>query len=502
VQPPSLTRALADRLRAPQPYPSGRFTGRGVVTCAGGSRYFTCAWVLIWVLRRVLHSSLPIQVWHAGRGEMSEGMQLILEEEGVEVVDADLVVAQRPGRVCGGWPLKPYAIAQSRFREVLFLDADAVPLVDPEVAFGWEAYRRDGLLLWPDVLDITRENPVWNALGLEAADTVSAESSVLAVDKAGAWDVLDVAVLLNEHWEELYELIYGDKDSYLLAARLLKRPVSLVQSRPFQLGDDLVQRDQRGEPFVHHRTGSKWNLSGANQPVADPGIDAACRAALAELRRRWTGAVFHAPVRSAMALAAEHDLREIGRFEYSASGRTRPLELLSGGRIGEGRGVYEQHWAVVGEGELALQLFSDVRLTVELRPDLDGTWRGGSVCGDPFDARLVAASQVVTWPPEPRASSAEEHVAPILAPGLFASGFDPAIAREIRETLTLLNRVFDDVPEAVARWLQAHTPAEPWHREIEAMLAPLSGARKMRLERTYQNAESSALDPAHYRRNL
>ncbi len=498
---PSLTQALADRLRSPRPYPAERYTGRGVVTCAGGSRYFTCAWVLIWVLRRVLHSSLPIQVWHAGRSEMSEGMQLILEEEGVEVVDADIVVADRPGRVCGGWPLKPYAIAQSRFREVLFLDADAVPLADPEAAFEWEAYRRGGLLLWPDVLDITRENPVWSALGLEAADTISAESSVLAIDKARAWDVLDVAVLLNEHWEELYELIYGDKDSYLLAGRLLGRPVALVASRPFQLGDDLVQRDERGEPFVHHRTGSKWNLSGANQPVADPEIDAACQVALAELRRRWTGAVFHAPARSATARAVERELIDARRFQYSVSGQARTLELLSGGRIGEGRGPCEQHWAVVGDREPALQLFSDVRLTVGLRPDPDGTWRGGSVCGDPFDARLVAASAPTTWPPEPRARSAADHVAPLLDPSLFATGFDPALASEIRGTLTLLNRVFDDVAEAVAGWLQAHPPAEPWRREVEAMLPPLVEARRTRLVRTGGSAGSTALDSVRYRRN-
>src|SRR4030095_3978936 len=97
-----LRERLSKRLAAPPPYPHERFSGRGVVTCAGGTRYFTCVWVLIWVLRRVHRCSLPIQVWHLGRAEMSEGMRLVLEAEGVEVVDAQTVVSRHPARVSGG----------------------------------------------------------------------------------------------------------------------------------------------------------------------------------------------------------------------------------------------------------------------------------------------------------------------------------------------------------------------------------------------------------------
>ena len=62
---------------------------------------------------------------------MSEAMQLLLEEQGVEVVNAETVLHRYPATIAGAWPLKPYAIAHSRFREVIFLDADTVPLADP-----------------------------------------------------------------------------------------------------------------------------------------------------------------------------------------------------------------------------------------------------------------------------------------------------------------------------------------------------------------------------------
>ena len=77
-----LREAIEERLRDPPPFPEERFAGRGIVICAGGQRYFTCAWVLISILRRVHQTKLPIQVWHLGRNEMSEAMQLLLEERG------------------------------------------------------------------------------------------------------------------------------------------------------------------------------------------------------------------------------------------------------------------------------------------------------------------------------------------------------------------------------------------------------------------------------------
>lgn len=96
--PEMLRQAIAERGR-PR-YPVGRFDGRGIVTCAGGPRYFTCAWVLVWLLRHLYRINLPIQVWHLGRSEMSDEMRLLLEEQGVEVVDAEVVISRFPAR-CG-----------------------------------------------------------------------------------------------------------------------------------------------------------------------------------------------------------------------------------------------------------------------------------------------------------------------------------------------------------------------------------------------------------------
>ena len=164
-----LRAAIDERLRHPPPFPEERFAGRGIVICAGGQRYFTCAWVLISVLRSVHQTKLPIQVWHLGRSEMSEAMQILLEEQGVEVVNAETVLHRYPAKVAGPWPLKPYAIAHSRFREVLSLDADTVPLADPGAILDWDLYRESGFLFWPDIIDLLEANPIWSISGLSRA---------------------------------------------------------------------------------------------------------------------------------------------------------------------------------------------------------------------------------------------------------------------------------------------------------------------------------------------
>ena len=216
-------------------------------------------------------------------------MQLLLEEEGVEVVNAETVLHRHPATIAGAWPLKPYAIAHSRFREVIFLDADTVPLVDPEELFDWDLYQRSGLLLWPDVIDLRRQNPIWAGLGLEPRKCMSVDSGAIAIDKARGWRLLDLAILLNEHWRVSYNYLHGDKDTLLIAALLTGASEPVIEHRPLTVDGDLIQRNPDGDPFLQHRTGSKWKLFGPNQPVIVPALTSHCEEAIAELRQRWTG---------------------------------------------------------------------------------------------------------------------------------------------------------------------------------------------------------------------
>jgi hypothetical protein len=463
--------------------------------------------VLIWTLRRLHRVDLPIQVWHLGEREMSEEMRALLEGLDVEVVDAETVIARFPARVAGGWPLKPYAIANSRFQEVLYLDADTVPLVDPLSALAWDAYRRSGLLMWPDVVDLTAANPIWGRIGLAPRDCTSIDASILLVDKQRAWDVLDVAVLLNEHVEEVYDVVYGDKDTFLLSALAVDYDYATIPHRPFVFDIDLVHRDPDGEPFVHHRTGSKWNLTGPNRPLALQALEPPCDEALAALRQRWSGVVFHLPDRSQRARAEEARLIAVRDFHYETwTSPGRRLELLPSGRVGGGRGELEQHWAIVErDGRLVLQLFSAAILTVELTPCEDGSWQGRCVTPAAFTARLVADEVRRSWPhqaSERVMRSASEWVAALVHPALFAAGLDAERARELRAALSLLNERFDDVPEQLDACLRAHRVPDEWGRELAGFSATLGSLRDRRIALAARAGYPQAIDPSCYDRVL
>ena len=66
---------------------------------------------------------------------------------------------------------------------------------------------------------------------------------------------------------KFYQYLHGDKDTFLLAALLTGVSLPVIEQRPFAGEGDLIQRDLDGDPFLQHRTSSKWKLYGPNQPV-------------------------------------------------------------------------------------------------------------------------------------------------------------------------------------------------------------------------------------------
>ena len=141
---------MLDRVAAaPHTYPAGRFAGRGVVVCGGGDVYFACAWVCIGMLRR-LGCTLPVELWYRGPSEMNAHMLELMSAAGVVCVDAYERARRDPVRRLDSWELKPFAIAYSGFEEVLYLDADNVPVQDPELLFDTAGYEETGAVFWPD----------------------------------------------------------------------------------------------------------------------------------------------------------------------------------------------------------------------------------------------------------------------------------------------------------------------------------------------------------------
>jgi len=144
---------LDERCAAVEPYPRDRFAGRGIVICASAKAgwssgknlpqgYLPGAWVTVNELRR-LGCTLPITLAFLGFEEFDESVRRLFEPLGCDTLDLRwLYWWTDPMRILAGWETKIYAIQHAPYEEVLFIDADNVPVVDPTYLFDAPRYRQ------------------------------------------------------------------------------------------------------------------------------------------------------------------------------------------------------------------------------------------------------------------------------------------------------------------------------------------------------------------------
>ena len=265
---------------------SGSFAAdRGIVICAGGLKYFTCAWVTVRMLRR-LGCRLPVELWHLGPEEMTPEMQRLAALLGLKCVDAHEVRKEHPVRTLHGWELKCYAILHSRFREVLLMDADNVPAVNPRYLFDTPEYKETGAVFWPDIGSMGPEKEIWKITGVPYDGKRDFESGQILVDKRRCWKALQLAMHYNEHSDFYYQYIYGDKDTFRFAFLKTGTPFAMPERGIDFLDGTLCQHDFEGRRVFQHRI-KKWSLAGKNKPT--PGFlhEAECMEYLDELRGLW-----------------------------------------------------------------------------------------------------------------------------------------------------------------------------------------------------------------------
>jgi Mannosyltransferase putative len=433
--------------------PRREYSGRGIVICAGGVQLFTNAWVLVWMLRKVLNCALPIEVWHLGASEMSSGMRDMLEGLGAKVVDAFAVLPRFPARIADGWQLKPYALIMSPFREVLLLDADNVPVTDPTFLFERPEFTKAGAVFWPDVLDIAADNPVWDEFGLQATRRASFETGQILLDKTRHGAALKVALRLNEDAERYYKLIYGDKDTFLVAWVATGSDFRLVPHRP--LADRYVtyQRDFDGNVVFQHRSNAKWRYGG-EQSRPDAFVhEAACEEALTELRRIWNGRIFEPPVRSLAARRMEQLMENRSLLATCPGEEDRELELLPGHQIGRGRDYDRETWTVaeLEPGRFVLRILDRRGVRYELRQRDDDSW---------MESKNPDAAMVLTCADRARGGGSvalrdfafvRDLIEAVLADGSWTEG----VADELRITFTALCKVDRRLADEVADYAAA-----------------------------------------------
>jgi alpha 1,2-mannosyltransferase len=221
---------------------------RGIVCSAGGS-YLPLIAVTLRILQK--HgSNLPMEVFVRSGDEyesyICDKVFPILNARCVilsEILDA----APHPVDI-RGFQLKIFALLFSSFEEVLFLDADSLPLQDPASFFDSEPYVSRGMILWPDFWYVTPSKYFFEISGLDRPKNslrASTESGQFLVSKKSHWKTLLVAAYYN-YWgpEHYYPLLTqggageGDKETFLAAARVAKQSFYDVSEKVLELGNE------------------------------------------------------------------------------------------------------------------------------------------------------------------------------------------------------------------------------------------------------------------------
>ncbi|KAL8922732.1 MAG: hypothetical protein Q9208_005045 [Pyrenodesmia sp. 3 TL-2023] len=264
------------------PYPSDLFAGQGIVILAGG-RYTGFATTGLGMLREI-GSKLPIEVWVKDQSEEREEWCAELAKEGVacrrlsDYMDTDLLEH--------GYQLKISAILFSSFEQILFLDADNVPVVNPDVIFTSTSFTDTGVVMWPDYWKHTGAPYLPYIVGLSDGpsellrEDQTAESGQLVWDKRRHWKSLCLAAYYNYYGPQHYYTMisqgwagWGDKDTFLLALRSLRQEYYMVPHKLKTLfingtdaGIGMLQADpskpNNYEPMFLHSNIIKWSIRG------------------------------------------------------------------------------------------------------------------------------------------------------------------------------------------------------------------------------------------------
>jgi len=252
------------------PYPEGVFEGKGIVTACGSREcFYVGAYVMINLLR-YFGCYLPVEVWKFDWEKDDKWDKIFNDLDGVIVKYYDRTIAEVERK---GWSLKPFAIKESSFKEVLFLDSDIAPAKNPEYLFDYGPYKEKGSIFWSDTCKThAKARPTdknkstdafWHLAECEEIDEREFESGQILIDKKKCWNEINLTCHYNNHADWYYKLFLGDKETFHLAWRKLRTDFVFFQnskSENVDGGKYFYQYDWNDELVFQHRSGNKFGL--------------------------------------------------------------------------------------------------------------------------------------------------------------------------------------------------------------------------------------------------
>ena len=228
--------------------------GDGIVT-VGGGKYWSGIAVSIKMLRES-GCTLPVEVWY--RGDLEPVKRDDVTDCGdVRFVDTYAHAAANGGaRILGGWESKVWAMANTKFERILFLDADAYCLEDPTDLIQGLA-TSEPFQYWEDTPN-QKDSIKWDKVWPKATrDIPPVQGGQMLIDRGRCWKFICIIQWMNQHSDLYYKHMFGDQDTYRVALdamgdKSLWKCLSSVNSTKNVL---IVSHNET--PFIIHRTNSK-----------------------------------------------------------------------------------------------------------------------------------------------------------------------------------------------------------------------------------------------------
>ena len=244
---------------------------RGLVSTAGG-KYLPVFVISLRMLRRT-GTTLPVEVFLGDHEEYEENIcKEVLPSLNATCVILSDILESAPHEVeIAHYQFKIFAMMFSSFEEILFLDADAFPIHNPEQLFTSEVFQKHGFITWPDFW-ASSISTLYYSITTQSVpamtERASSETGELLISKKTHQRSLLLAAYYNYYGPNYYYPLLsqgapgeGDKETFLAAASVVNESFYAVSEWVKPIGTRKEDGGLAGSAMVQHDPIQDYNLT-------------------------------------------------------------------------------------------------------------------------------------------------------------------------------------------------------------------------------------------------
>ena len=231
-------------------YPEINYKNKGIITASGGKNLLLQSLIQINILRNYFNSTLPIELFYADEKEITQDILNLIKKFDVKCINIQdyLEFSNYNAR---NFSIKALALYLSSFEEVIWIDADIIPLINFDELFELEQYKKLGHYFMNDIFVIGKYENEFTKKSIEFAKKYNVflsdgepetDSGLFLFNKKNNLDVLNTILDLNLD-QNSYKENYGDKELYKLSFKYHNKTYSTNDLFPYFIGTYFKNED-------------------------------------------------------------------------------------------------------------------------------------------------------------------------------------------------------------------------------------------------------------------